>query len=82
MIGVAVAAVYLAVLAFLSETSHPGTTGKERSQTPHPKYRPVILNFFSALLVLRNPALLFIVRSIALVCVGVWLELTNRECRP
>ncbi|KAH6919113.1 major facilitator superfamily domain-containing protein [Coprinopsis sp. MPI-PUGE-AT-0042] len=60
IIGVAVAVVYAAVLASFPETSHPGTTGKEKSETPHPRWRPVALNFFSALWVLRNPALLFV----------------------
>ncbi|KAH6919114.1 major facilitator superfamily domain-containing protein [Coprinopsis sp. MPI-PUGE-AT-0042] len=59
IIGATVAMVFLLMLALFSETSHPGTLGKEKSETPEPKWRPVVLNIFSAFSLLRSPNLLF-----------------------
>ncbi|KAF5349698.1 hypothetical protein D9756_008833 [Leucocoprinus leucothites] len=51
----------ICILLFFPETSHPGTMGIDeykRSGRPLPKWRPVILNPFSQLLLLRSPTVL------------------------
>jgi len=54
----------LCIYFFFPETSHPGTKGideHERSGKTHSKWRPVILNPFSQLLMLRSPNVLAVV---------------------
>ncbi|KAH6919132.1 major facilitator superfamily domain-containing protein [Coprinopsis sp. MPI-PUGE-AT-0042] len=60
IIGVAVALIFVSMLLFFPETSHPGTTGKEKKGASHPTWRPVLLNFLSPLWMLRSPALFLV----------------------
>ncbi|KAH6919133.1 major facilitator superfamily domain-containing protein [Coprinopsis sp. MPI-PUGE-AT-0042] len=58
IIGIVVTLAFLLMLAFFPETSHPGSTGVEKSNKPQPRWRPVIMSIMSPLWILRSPALL------------------------
>jgi predicted MFS family arabinose efflux permease len=56
---------FFCILFFFPETSHPGSKGIDeykRTNKAHPKWRPVILNPLSQLLMLRSPNILAVVR--------------------
>jgi hypothetical protein len=79
IIGVTVALIFLSMLVFFPETSHPGTTGKEKRGVHHPTWRPVFLNFLSPLWILRSPALLLVVSYL---CTCGYLGRSHRLFRP
>lgn len=59
------------IFLFFPETSHPNSRGIDeynKTGKPLPKWRPVILNPLSQLLMLRSPILLFMVWCITLCC--------------
>lgn len=58
-------AAYICVLFCFPETSYPGSRGVdqyEREGGVHPSWRPIILNPFSQLGMLRSPSILAVVR--------------------
>ncbi len=67
-------AAFLCILFFFPETSHPGARGRdtfEREGGVHPSWRPVLLNPFSQLDMLRSPSILAVVSFPPFFCVRV-----------
>lgn len=55
---------FLCIFFWFPETSHPGTRGRDRFDHEggvHPRWRPVFLNPFSQLDMLRSPSILAVV---------------------
>lgn len=68
-------AAFLCILFFFPETSHPGARGRdtfEREGGVHPSWRPVLLNPFSQLDMLRSPSILAVVSFPPFFCVRVY----------
>jgi len=63
---------FLCILSYFPETSHPGSCGADRVVREGgvcPRWRPVILNPFSQLDMLRSPSILAVVSvNVLLVC--------------
>ena len=84
VMGAILTFVFLSVLAFLPETSHPGARGIDKvvdnddiSNSEHSgkwlKLRmPVVLNPFTSLLMLRSPAVLIVVSVNLCLCDTTW----------
>ena len=83
ILAIIVSLVFLSVLFFLPETSHPGTRGIDKlsDNSDRPRDRnwlklniPVILNPFSPLLMLRSPIVLIAVSLILVFATFMLIE--------